>query len=167
MDDDAAIRRVTAAADGVLQCLAELGSSSDIQSLLEYFQVFSQALLLLTRLTVDRANSLQDSDQAEQLLDSLETLRRCISMLHTAMCTTIKHPTNEQALQAKTFILDKIQNTVKDIVITLKNESCGRLPGPCGYYTGRRDALLQLLSCSSISAIRDSSFDSEDRKSVV
>lgn len=166
MDDDAAIRRVTAAAEGVLQCLAELGSSSDIQSLLEHFQVFSQALLLLTSLTVDRANSLQDSDQAEQLLDSLETLRRCISMLHTAMCTTIKHPTNEQALQAKTFILEKIQNTVKDIVITLKNESCGRLPGPCGYYTGRRDALLQLLSCSSISAIRHSSFDSDVRDLV-
>ncbi|XP_056902986.1 uncharacterized protein LOC130533516 isoform X2 [Takifugu flavidus] len=166
VDDDAAIRRVTAAADGVLQRLTELGSSSDIQSLLEYFQVFSQALLLLTSLTVDRANSLQDSDQAEQLLDSLETLRRCISMLHTAMCTTIKHPTNEQALQAKTYVLDKIQNTVKDIVITLKNESCGRLPGPCGHYTGRRDALLQLLSCSSISAIRHSSFDRDVRDLV-
>lgn len=166
MDDDAAIERVTAAADGVLRCLAELGSSSDIQSLLEYFQVFSQALLLLTSLTVDRANSLQDSHQAEQLLESLETLRRCISMLHTAMCTTIKHPTNEQALQAKTYILDKIQSTVNDIVITLKNESCGGLPGPCGYYTERRDALLQLLSCSSISVIRHSSFDSDVRDLV-
>lgn len=80
-------------------------------------------------------------------------------MLHTAMCTTIQHPTNEQALQAKTYILDKIQSTVRDIGITLKNESCGGLPGPCGYYVARRDALLQLLSCSSISSVRDSSFD--------
>lgn len=163
MDDDAAVRRVIAAANGVLRCLAELGSSTDIQSLLEYFQVFSRGLLLLNSLTVDRANSLQDSHQAEQLLESLETLRRCISMLHTAMCTTIKHPTNEQALQAKTYILDKIQSTVMDIVITLKNESCGGLLGPCGYYIERRDALLQLLSCSSISAIRRSSFDSNVR----
>lgn len=160
MDDDAAVRRVIAAADGVLRCLADLGSSSDIESLLKYFQVFSRALLLLNTLTVDRANSLQDSHQAEQLLDSLETLRRCISMLHTAMCTTIKHPTNEQALRAKTYILDKIQSTVRDIGIALKNETCGGLLGPCGYYTARRDALLQLLSCSSISAVRDSSFDS-------
>lgn len=163
MHDDAVVRRVIAAANGALRCLAELGSSTDIQSLLEYFQVFSRALLLLNSLTVDRANSLQDSHQAEQLLESLETLRRCISMLHTAMCTTIKHPTNEQALQAKTYILDKIQSTVMDIVITLKNESCGGLLGPCGYYTGRRDALLQLLSCSSISALRRSSFDSNVR----
>lgn len=81
-------------------------------------------------------------------------------MLHTAMCTTIKYPTNQQALQAKTYILDKIQSTVRDIGITLKNETCGGLLGPCGYYTARRDALLQLLSRSSISAARDSRFDS-------
>lgn len=159
MDDDAAVRRVTAAADGVHRSLAELASSSDTESLLKHFQVFSRALLLLSSLTVDRANSLQDSHQAEQLLDSLETLRRCISMLHTAMCTAVKHPTNEQALRAKTYILDKIQSTVRDIGIALKNETCGGLLGPCGYYTARRDALLQLLSRSSISALRDSSFD--------
>lgn len=160
MDDDAAVRRVIAAADGVLRRLVELGSSSDMESLLKHFQVFSQALLLLHRLTVDRANSLQDSHQAERLLDSLETLRRCISMLHTAMCTTIKHPSDEQALQAKTYILDKIQSTVRDVGLTLKKETFGGLLGPCGYYTARREALSQLLRGSSVPAVRDSSFDS-------
>lgn len=160
MEDDAAVRRVIAAADAVLRRLAELGSSADMESLLKHFQVFSQALLLLHRLTVDRANSLQDSHQAERLLDSLETLRRCISMLHTAMCTTIKHPSDEQALQAKTYILDKIQSTVRDVCLTLKKETCGRLLGPCGYYTAKREELSQLLRGSSVSAVRDSSFDS-------
>lgn len=87
-------------------------------------------------------------------------------MLHTAMCTTIKYPTNQQALQAKTYILDKIQSTVRDIGITLKNETGGGLLGPCGYYTARRDALLQLLSRASISAARDSRFDSVVRDLV-
>lgn len=160
MDDDAAIRRVIAAADRVLECLSELGSSSDIKSLLRYFQVFSQALLLLNSLTVERANSLQDSRQTKQLLDSLETLRRCISMLHTAMCTTIKHPTNEQALEAKRYILDKVQSTVSDIIITLKSERHSGSLGPCGYYTGRRNSVLQLLTSSSTSSIRRSGFDS-------
>lgn len=160
MDDDAAIRRVIAAADRVLECLSELGSSSDIKSLLRYFQVFSQALLLLNSLTVERANSLQDSRQTKQLLDSLETLRRCISMLHTAMCTTIKHPTNEQALEAKRYILDKVQSTVSDIIITLKSERHSGSLGPCGYYTGRRNSVLQLLTSSSTSSIRGSGFDS-------
>lgn len=166
MDDDAAIRRVIAAADRVLECLSELGSSSDIKSLLKYFQVFSQALLLLNSLTVERANSLQDSRQTKQLLDSLETLRRCISMLHTAMCTTIKYPTNDEALEAKRYILDKVQSTVSDIIITLKSERHSASLGPCGYYTGRRNSVLQLLTSSSISSIRGSGFDSVIRDLV-
>ncbi|KAE8280495.1 hypothetical protein D5F01_LYC21057 [Larimichthys crocea] len=68
VDDDATVRRVIAAADQVLECLSELGSSSDIKSLLKSFQVFSQALLLLNSLTVERANSLQDPRQTKQLL---------------------------------------------------------------------------------------------------
>lgn len=80
-------------------------------------------------------------------------------MLHTAVCATIKHPTNERALRAKAYILDKIQSTVRDIGLTLKNDTSGRLLGPCGYYAARRDALLQLLSRSSVSAVRGSGFD--------
>lgn len=160
MDDDAAIRRVIAAADHVLECLTELGSSSDIKSLLKYFKVFARAVLLLNSQTVERANSLQDSRQTEQLLDSLETLRRCISMLHTAMCTTIRHPTSEQAQEAKRYILDKVQSTVSDIIVTLKGEYDSGSLGPYGYYTGRRNSVLQLLTSSSTSSIQGSGFDS-------
>ncbi|XP_044070549.1 uncharacterized protein LOC122884554 isoform X2 [Siniperca chuatsi] len=166
VDDDATVRRIVAAADRVLECLSELVSSSDIKSLLKSFQVFSQALLLLNSLTVERANSLQDPRQTKQLLDSLETLRRCISMLHTAMCTTIKHPTSEQAQEAKRYILDKVQSTVSEIIITLKSECHNGSLGPCGYYTGRRNSVLQLLTSSSTSSIRGSGFDSMIRDLV-
>ncbi|XP_028279845.1 uncharacterized protein LOC114447655 [Parambassis ranga] len=160
VDDDAIVRRVVAAADRVLEGLSELGSSSDIKSLLKSFQVFSDALLHLNTLTVERAHSLQDPRQTKLLLDSLETLTRCISMLHTAMCTTIKHPTSEEAQAAKRYILDKVQSTVKDIITTLRSD-CHRGPlGPCGYYTGRRNSLLQLLTNSSTSSITRSGFDS-------
>uniref|UniRef100_A0A3B4YIT3 Uncharacterized protein n=1 Tax=Seriola lalandi dorsalis TaxID=1841481 RepID=A0A3B4YIT3_SERLL len=164
--DDATVRRVVAAADRVLECLSELGSSSDIKSLLRSFQVFSEALCLLNSLTVERANSLQDPTQTKQLLDSLETLRRCISMLHTAMCTTIKHPTNEQAQASKRYILDKVQSTVSDIIITLNSECHGGSLGPFGYYTERRASLLQILTSSSTSSIRNSGFDSMVRDLV-
>ncbi|XP_032398070.1 uncharacterized protein LOC116705776 [Etheostoma spectabile] len=96
----------------------------------------------------------------KQLLDSLETLRKCISMLHTALCTTIKHPTSEQAQGAKRYILDKVQSTVSDIIITLKSECHGESLGPCGFYTGRKNSLLQLLASSPTSSIRGSGFDS-------
>ncbi|XP_035767961.1 uncharacterized protein LOC118454910 [Neolamprologus brichardi] len=159
VDDDAAVRKVIAAADQVLECLSEVGSSSDIKFLLESFQMFSEALLLFNRLTMERANSLRDPRQTKQLLDSLDTLRRCISMLHTAMCTTIKHPTNEQAREAKRYILDKVQNTVGDITATLQSDCHGGPLGPCGYYTWKSKSLLQLLTSPSTSSIRDSSFD--------
>lgn len=160
MEDDAAIRRVTAAADRVLESLSELGSSADMESLLKYFQVFSQALLLLKGLTLERAHSLQDPRQTEQLLDSLVTLRRCISMLHTAMCATIKHPTSEQAQEAKRYILDKVQSTVGDIVLSLRSERSTGSLGACGYYTEKRNTLLQLLATCCTSTIQKSSFDS-------
>ncbi|CAB1453627.1 unnamed protein product [Pleuronectes platessa] len=118
VDDGATVRRVVAAADRVLECLSELCSSSDMKSLLRSFQVFSEALLLLNSLTIERAHSLQDPRQTKQLLDSLETLKRCISMLHTAMCTIIKHPASEQAQEAKRYILYKVQSTplVEDFI---------------------------------------------------
>lgn len=160
MEDDAAIRRVTAAADRVLESLSELGSSADIESLLKYFQVLSRDLLLLNGLTLERAHSLQDPRQTGQLLDSLETLRRCISMLHTAMCTTIKHPTNEQAQEAKRYILDRVQSAVGDIVLTLRSERPSGSLGACGYYTEKRNGALQLLATSCTSTVQKSGFDS-------
>ncbi|XP_031727604.1 uncharacterized protein LOC116396837 isoform X1 [Anarrhichthys ocellatus] len=166
VDDDALVRRVVAAADRVLESLSELGSAPDIKSLLKSFRVFSEALLFLNSLTVERANALRDPRQTKQLLDSLETLRRCISMLHTATCTTIKHPTSEQAKQAKRYILDKVHSTVSDVIMTLKSECHSGSLGPCGYYTGRRNSLLQLLTSSPTSSLRGSGFDSVVRDLV-
>ncbi|KAM7408927.1 hypothetical protein PAMA_002580 [Pampus argenteus] len=166
VNDDATVRKVVAAADQVLERLSELSSSSDIKSLLKSFQIFSDALILLNSLTVERANSLQDPRQTKQLHDSLETLSRCISMLHTAMCTTIKHPTCEQAQAAKRYILDKLQSTVSDIIVTLTSECQRGSPGPCGYYAERRTSLMQLITGSSASSVRDSSFDSVVRDLV-
>ncbi|MED6287431.1 hypothetical protein CHARACLAT_016318 [Characodon lateralis] len=166
VEDGAAVRKVLAAADLVLESLTELSSSLDIRSLLKCFQDFSETLLTLNGLTVDRAKSLQDPRQTKQLLDSLEKLRRCISMLHTAMCTTIKHPTSDQAQVAKRFILDKIQSTVRDISATLRNDSHRGPLGPYGYYTGRRNSLLHLLNNYSSALIKDSSFDSMVRDIV-
>uniref|UniRef100_A0A3B5R6X0 Catenin (cadherin-associated protein), alpha-like 1 n=1 Tax=Xiphophorus maculatus TaxID=8083 RepID=A0A3B5R6X0_XIPMA len=164
--DSAIVRKVLAAADRVLESLSELGSSLDIKSLLRSFKDFSESLLTLNDLTVDRANSLLDPRQTKQLLDSLETLRRCISMLHTAMCTTIKHPTSDQAQAAKRFILDKVQTTVRDISVTLKSDGHKGPLGPYGFYTGRHHSLLHLLDNYSSALIQDSGFDSMVRDIV-
>nr|XP_057914147.1 uncharacterized protein LOC131107814 isoform X2 [Doryrhamphus excisus] len=145
VDDNSTVREVLAAADQVSEHLSDLGSSSDIHSLLKAFQVFSDSLLHLSSLTADRADSLKDPRQAKELRNSLEILRRCIPMLHTATCTTIKHPTSKEAQAAKKFILDKVQSTVDNIVSTLKSECQRGSLGTCGFYTERRISLLQLL----------------------
>uniref|UniRef100_A0A3B3XS99 Uncharacterized protein n=1 Tax=Poecilia mexicana TaxID=48701 RepID=A0A3B3XS99_9TELE len=164
--DSAVVRKVLAAADRVLESLSKLGSSLDIKSLLRSFKDFSESLLNLNDLTVDRANSLLDPRQTKQLLDSLETLRRCISMLHTAMCTIIKHPTSDQAQAAKRFILDKIQTTVSDISVTLRSDGHNGPLGPYGFYIGRHHSLLHLLDNRSSALIQDSDFDSMVRDIV-
>ncbi|XP_024153163.1 uncharacterized protein LOC112161886 isoform X2 [Oryzias melastigma] len=166
VEDDAAVRRIIAVADQVLDRLSELGFSPDIKSLYESFQTFSEALILLNRLTIDRAKSLQDPRQTNQLLDSLEMLRRCISMLHTALYTTIKHPTSEEAKASKRYILDKVNSTISDIVVTLRSDKNNRHVGPSGFFTDRRDSLLQLLTNPSTSSIHDSGLDSMVRDVV-
>ncbi|XP_020565354.1 uncharacterized protein LOC101161503 isoform X2 [Oryzias latipes] len=166
VEDDAAVRRIIAVADQVLDHLSELGSSPDIKSLFESFQAFSEALILLNRLTLERANSLQDTRQTNQLLDSLDILRRCISMLHTALCTTIKHPTSEEAKASKRYILDKVNSTISEIVVTLRSDKNKGHVGPCGFFTDRRNSLLQLLTNPSTSSIHDSGLDSMVRDVV-
>ncbi|XP_031660698.1 uncharacterized protein LOC116357456 [Oncorhynchus kisutch] len=154
VEDDATVRKTIAAADWVLDCLSSLASSLDILSLLKAFHRFTEALILLNNLVVERAEALQDPRQTEHLHNSLDSLKKCISMLHTAMVTTIKHRTSEQAQAAKTYILDRVKSTVKDIVTTLKSycRRGGVALGPCGYYIDRRDALIRLLASSSSSS---------------
>jgi len=166
VSDDAIVRRIVVAAAQVLECLCQLASSLDTKALLKSFQEFSDALLLLNGLTVERANSLQDPRQAKSLFDSLGTLSKCISMLHTAMRTTIKHPSSEQAQAAKTYILDKVESSVKDIVDTLHSRCDPGSHGPYGFYTGRRNSLMKLLDTFSIDLLRSNGLDSVVRDIV-
>ncbi|KAJ7984959.1 hypothetical protein DPEC_G00360150 [Dallia pectoralis] len=160
VEDDATVRKIQAAANQVLDGLSLLASSVDIQALFKAFQKFSEDLVLLNNLVVQRAETLQDPRQTENLQNCLDTLKKCISLLHSAIVTTIKHPTSEQARASKTYILRKVKSTVNDIVTTLKSERCrdGGVSGMTGYYTERRDGLISLLASSS--SIGDSNFDS-------
>ena len=95
------MRKVVSAAEGVLESLGGVGSSRDMPSLFCSFQSFSERLVWLRGLVQGRAATLQDSGLAEQLQCCLDTLRKCISMLHTAMVTTITHPDSVQVEQGR------------------------------------------------------------------
>ncbi|KAG1969350.1 catenin alpha-2 [Pimephales promelas] len=157
VEDDATIRKITAAADWLLLCLSQVGAAANISSLLKAFHVYSKAMLFLHKLVVERIQELRDGKQQECLRASLETLKKCVSMLHTAMYTTIKHPHSEEAQGAKQYILNQVDSTVTDIITTLKSNCEPALTGSCGYYTGIQNKILRLLSDPA--SVKDGGFD--------
>lgn len=157
MEDDATVRKIAAAADWLLHCLSQVGASEDVPSLLKAFQVFSKAMLLLHSSVMERIQELRDDKQRKRLKASLDTLRKCVSMLHTAMYTTIKHPNSEEAQSAKQYILNQVESTVNDIVSTLESKCEPGVTGSCGYYTQIQNTLQRMLSAPS--SVKEAGFD--------
>lgn len=114
-------------------------------------------MLLLHNLVLERIEELRDCKQQEHLRASLETLTKCVSMLHTAMYTTIKHPHSEEAQGAKQYILNQVDSTVNDIITTLKSNCEPTASGSCGYYTEIQNKILRLLSDPA--SVKDGGFD--------
>ncbi|MBN3298469.1 CTNA1 protein, partial [Amia calva] len=129
-------------------------------SLLMSFRGFSEALLLLHNLATKRLEELRDSSQREHLGHCLEALTKCISMLYTAMQTTIKQPRNAEAQSAKKYILDHVDTTITDLISLVKSNLIESASTSQGYYVDKLQGLLQLLPSSRCSSITDSDFDS-------
>ncbi|RXM98994.1 Catenin alpha-1 [Acipenser ruthenus] len=160
IEDDAIVRRIVTAAHWLLDCITLLESAKDVSSLLKSFQGFSEALLLLNCLVKSRIQEIRDNSQQEFLDHSLKTLKNCISMLYTALLTSLKHPQNEQARSAKKYITDQMDTTITNIISLLRNDSNEKPQANAGSYSHKLHSLFQLLSRSTCSVIKDSDFDS-------
>ncbi|XP_062851512.1 catenin alpha-3 [Trichomycterus rosablanca] len=158
VEDDATIRKITAAAHWLLASLSEVGVATNLKSLLKAFQLYSKAMLLLHNLVMERIEEVCDY-RCQSVKASVGNLRSCISMLHTAVYLTIKHPTSEEALGAKKYIFHLVNSTVNDIIITLKSNCKSMHRGKYGHYTGKWKMLLKLLSDREFSSFIDSNFD--------
>ncbi|XP_036403151.1 catenin alpha-like [Megalops cyprinoides] len=145
LEDDATVRKIVTAGHWLQDCLSQLEAAPNIPALLRAFQGFSEALLLLNNLVENRAKDLRDPGQQENLSRSLETLKKCVSMLHTAMCTTIKHPQSEQAQAAKKYIVEQVDSTIMELITTLKSNCHGSFLSSSGCYIDKLQGLLQLL----------------------
>ncbi|KAK1171726.1 hypothetical protein AOXY_G6628 [Acipenser oxyrinchus oxyrinchus] len=160
IEDDALVRRIVTAAHWLLDCITLLESAKDVSSLLKSFQGFSEALLLLNCLVKSRIQELRDNSQQEFLDHSLKTLKNCISMLYTALLTSLKHPQNEQTRSAKKYITDQMDTTITNIISLLRSDSNEMPQANAGSYSHKLHSLFQLLSRSTCSIIKDSDFDS-------
>ncbi|XP_066552796.1 uncharacterized protein LOC136718903 isoform X2 [Amia ocellicauda] len=160
VEDDAAVRKIVAAAHWLLDSLTQVEAAPNMPSLLMSFRGFSEALLLLHNLATKRLEELRDSSQREHLGHCLEALTKCISMLYTAMQTTIKQPRNAEAQSAKKYILDHVDTTITDLISLVKSNLIESASTSQGYYVDKLQGLLQLLPSSRCSSITDSDFDS-------
>ncbi|KAG7334318.1 hypothetical protein KOW79_002725 [Hemibagrus wyckioides] len=159
VEDDASVRKITTAAHWLLDCLRNIGDATDMSSLLKAFQAFSKALLSLHDLVMNRVKDLRDHRHEDCVKTSVEILRRSISMLHTAMYTTIKHPTSEVAQESKNYILQLVESTIHDIIMTFEGNCQCLSVSLCGYYTDKRIRLLKSLSDPAFNLFKDSNFD--------
>uniref|UniRef100_A0A3B3RZX6 Uncharacterized LOC111849574 n=1 Tax=Paramormyrops kingsleyae TaxID=1676925 RepID=A0A3B3RZX6_9TELE len=158
--DDAVMRKVATAAHSLRSCLSHLEAATNIPALLTAFQGFSEALLLLNTLAMKRADDLWDTKQRRHATGLLETLKKCVPMLHTALHTNIKHPYSEEAQAAKTYILDQFASTITNLMSTLESNCYGNSSVPNESYTAKLQELFRMLDTSPFTLFRDRSCDS-------
>ncbi|NXF11208.1 CTNA1 protein, partial [Smithornis capensis] len=134
----------TRAASWLLECLCVL---QDMPGLLAAFQAFSEATLLLSRLTAQHLQELGDCPGRKSLAQTLQVLHQCVPLLHAA----IKH---SQDLQANdTFQLT--ERTIKEL-ISLLMEPQDR----SGIFSQQVNRLLDLLSHPDPLRLSESGFSS-------
>ncbi|NXB45331.1 CTNA1 protein, partial [Leucopsar rothschildi] len=80
------------AASWLLECLSVLRGARDAPGLLAAFQAFSEAVLLLSRLTAKRLQELRDCPAGKSLAQTLQLLHECVPLIHTAKHSALTHP---------------------------------------------------------------------------
>ncbi|XP_043916117.1 uncharacterized protein LOC122792394 [Protopterus annectens] len=158
-EDAAEVRKIMQAADWLLDCLILLESARDMPALLSAFCAFSEALLLLNNLVERRIQVLKESVYQQHLDKSLQTLKKCIPMLCTALHTSLKYPQNERVNVSKKYILDRIDEVITELLTVLKQETQDdEYQGQGGLLPQQLHRLLHLLSSSKHSTLAASDF---------
>uniref|UniRef100_UPI00398F344D vinculin isoform X2 n=1 Tax=Pristiophorus japonicus TaxID=55135 RepID=UPI00398F344D len=158
--DDVEVRKIIQSTRWLLDCLVLLESAGDMSALLAAFREFSEALLLLNNLAGGRLQELSDPVHQQRLNRALETLKKCVPSLHTAMHACMKHPQAEQAKAAKTYVAEQTVAAVMDIVGLLTGGPADHEEGRGGQFAERLQQLQDLASKAKHSSIAHSNLDS-------
>ncbi|XP_077192404.1 uncharacterized protein LOC143836764 isoform X2 [Paroedura picta] len=146
IEDVIMFRRVIRAAHRLLDCLFSLQSSENISAMLDAFRNFSEMLLLLTNLTEKLLRELKVSSRQVRLAQTLQMLKKCIPMLHTAKLSHLKHPHDQQLKLSKTYIFDLVENIVKQLISLLKSDAGEKKHEQNSLFPQHLQKLLKLLS---------------------
>ncbi|NXH08020.1 CTNA2 protein, partial [Loxia leucoptera] len=103
------------AASWLLECLSVLRDARDTPGLLAAFQAFSEAVLLLSRLTAKRLQELGDCPGGKSLAQTLQLLHKCVSFIHTALT----HSRDSQADLSQDSIFQLTERTIRELLSLL------------------------------------------------
>uniref|UniRef100_H3AU51 Uncharacterized protein n=1 Tax=Latimeria chalumnae TaxID=7897 RepID=H3AU51_LATCH len=160
IEDNAGVRKIVQAAHQLLDCLTQVESARDMSELLISFKGFTEALLLLKNLVEGRIQELKDPVEQQHLDHTLETLKKCIPMLHTATHTSLKYPMNNEVRISKKYVMDQIDALVTELVYLLESDSQSKTHQDSGLFSQQMYQLLEVLSNSKCSIITDTDFNS-------
>ncbi|CAI5771184.1 uncharacterized protein LOC114594788 isoform X2 [Podarcis lilfordi] len=145
-EDDALVRKIIQAAHWLFNCLLVLEPAEDVSAMLVTFRSFSEALLLLTKLTERLLWDLKESCR-KHLAQTLQLLKNCIPMLYTAKLSSLKHPGDEQVEVSKSYIFGLARSTVKELISQLRNKvGTKKLHERTGLFPHHLHNVLSLLS---------------------
>ncbi|NXH62547.1 CTNA1 protein, partial [Rhabdornis inornatus] len=107
------------AASWLLECLSVLRGARDAPGLLAAFQAFSEAVLLLSRLTAKRLQELQDCPGGKSLAQTLQLLHECVPLIHTAKHSALTHPRDCQDDLSQDPVFQLAERTIRELLSLL------------------------------------------------
>ncbi|XP_053793861.1 uncharacterized protein LOC128785380 isoform X2 [Vidua chalybeata] len=119
LEEAAGMRRITGAASWLLECLSVLRDARDTPGLLAAFQAFSEAVLLLSRLTAKRLQELGDCPGGKSLAQTLQLLHKCVSLIHTTKQDTLTYSRDSQADLSQDSVFQLTERTIRELLSLL------------------------------------------------
>ncbi|NXJ84280.1 CTNA1 protein, partial [Trogon melanurus] len=135
------------AASWLLECLSVLRDTGDMPGLLAAFRTFSEALLLLSNLTVKCLEELGDCPRRKSLAQTLQLLQKRVPLLHAAKHSDFNHSWDQQINLSKDHSFQLMERTIKELTSLLVNNPGSEEPWDRhGTFSQHVSKLLALLS---------------------
>ncbi|NXC65072.1 CTNA1 protein, partial [Aleadryas rufinucha] len=114
----------TGAASWLLERLSVLRDARDAPGLLAAFQAFSEAVLLLSRLTAERLQELGDCPGRKSLAETLQLLHKCVPLIRLG---ALAHSRDRQADLSQDSVFQLTERTVRELLslLTQPRDSSG------------------------------------------
>ncbi|NWI82625.1 CTNA1 protein, partial [Dryoscopus gambensis] len=107
------------AASWLLERLSVLRDARDAPGLLAAFQAFSEAVLLLSRLTAQRLQELGDCPGRKSLAQTLQLLHKCVPLIHAAKHGALTRSRDCRADLSQDSVFQLVERTVRELLSLL------------------------------------------------